>query len=43
MAPEQWSPDRGIDHRTDIYALGVILFQMVTSTLPFVGSIEEIM
>lgn len=34
MSPEQWSGE-GVDHRTDIYALAVLLFQMLTGRLPF--------
>lgn len=36
MSPEQWSGE-GVDHRTDIYALSVILFQMLIGRLPFMA------
>jgi tRNA A-37 threonylcarbamoyl transferase component Bud32 len=38
MSPEACESKRDlIDHRTDIYALGILLFQMMTGVLPFNG------
>ena len=37
MAPEQWLKSKTVDASTDVYALGVLLFQMISGTLPFVA------
>ena len=35
MAPEQLDITRKLDHRTDIYALGILLHQMITASRPY--------
>jgi eukaryotic-like serine/threonine-protein kinase len=38
MAPEQARGSREADHRSDLYACGVILYKVVTGTVPFQGN-----
>ncbi len=41
MAPEQYAA-AAIDHRADLFAAGVVFYQLITGAKPFVGTAEQI-
>jgi serine/threonine protein kinase len=43
MAPEALLATRDVDHRADIYALGVLLYECLTGTVPFDGNYAEVL
>ena len=43
MAPEQATGDGEVDHRADLYALGVLIHEMLSGARPFSGTWQQVM
>ena len=42
MAPEQAAGDSRLDHRADLYAVGVVAYEMLTGAAPFSGTAAQV-
>lgn len=38
MSPEQCTAEADVDHRADLYSAGIVMFEMLSAEVPFIGS-----
>ncbi|MEA2696817.1 MAG: eukaryotic-like serine/threonine-protein kinase, partial [Myxococcales bacterium] len=43
VSPEQWFDSKNVDKRSDIWALGIVLYELLTGKLPFIAASAPVM
>ncbi|PJF27580.1 MAG: hypothetical protein CUN52_14350 [Phototrophicales bacterium] len=43
MAPEQIKDSTNVDHRADLYTLGVVVYELLSGKLPFEGNVAQVL